>query len=218
VKRAAIYCRVSTLNHGQSLDLQLNDLRKLAEQRDFQVVKEYCDEGQSGSKSSRPALDAMMTDAKRGKFQTLLIWKLDRLGRSTAHLIQLLEEFKAWGVELVSFSEGLDFTTTSGKLFYTLISAFAEFERDCIRERVRAGLRAARAKGTRLGRPRVTVDAAQIAMLRNKGASWATISAGTGLSKGTAQRAVRSLPKNLPEKTAGNSLFAAPPSQVSACP
>ena len=218
MKRAAIYCRISTLNHGQSVDSQLNDLRRLAEQRGFQIVKEYCDEGQSGSKNSRPALDAMLADAKRGKFQTLLIWKLDRLGRSTAHLIRLLEEFKAWGVELVSFSEGLDFSTSSGKLFYTLISAFAEFERDCIRERVRAGLRAARAKGTRLGRPRIVVDAARLAALRAQGGSWATISARTGVSKGTAQRAVRSLPRNLPEKTPGNALFVALPSAVSGCP
>jgi DNA invertase Pin-like site-specific DNA recombinase len=196
VKKAALYCRVSTLNHGQSVDMQLSDLRKLAEQRGFQVVREYCDEGQSGSKSSRPALDAMLTDAKRGKFQTLLIWKLDRLGRSTAHLIQLLEEYKAWGVELVSFSEGLDFSTTSGRLFYTLISAFAEFERDCIRERVRAGLRAARAKGTRLGRPRVTVDAAQIALLRNQGASWATIAKQLGVGEGTVRRAALASAKN----------------------
>jgi len=177
--------------------MQLNDLRKLAEQRGFQVVKEYCDEGQSGSKSSRPALDAMLADAKRGKFQTLLIWKLDRLGRSTTHLIQLLEEFKAWGVELVSFSEGLDFTTTSGKLFYTLISAFAEFERDCIRERVRAGLRAARAKGKRLGRPRVIVDAAQIASLRRQGASWAAIANKLGIGKGRCDEQPWRPPKTL---------------------
>jgi DNA invertase Pin-like site-specific DNA recombinase len=218
VKRAAVYCRISTLNHGQSVDLQLNDLRKLAEQRGFQIVKEYCDEGQSGSKNSRPALDAMLADARRGKFQTLLIWKLDRLGRSTSHLIQLLEEFRAWGVELVSFSEGLDFTTTTGKLFYTLISAFAEFERETIRERVRAGLRNAKAKGTRLGRPRIIVDAAQIASLRAQGGSWAAISARTGVSKGTAQRAVRSLPKNLLEKAPVNALFVAPPSADSVCP
>ena len=218
MKKAALYCRISTLNHGQSVDLQLNDLRRLAEQRGFQIVKEYCDEGQSGSKNSRPALDAMLGDAKRGKFQTLLIWKLDRLGRSTAHLIQLLEEFKAWGVELVSFSEGLDFTTTTGKLFYTLISAFAEFERETIRERVRAGLRNAQTKGTRLGRPRILVDATQIGSLRAQGASWAAISARTGVSKGTAQRAVRSLPTNLPEKAPVNALFVAPSSAVSICP
>jgi DNA invertase Pin-like site-specific DNA recombinase len=196
VKKAALYCRISTLNHGQSVDLQLNDLRRLAEQRGFQTVKEYCDEGQSGSKNSRPALDAMLADAKRGKFQTLLIWKLDRLGRSTSHLIQLLEEFKAWGIELVSFSEGLDFSTASGKLFYTLISAFAEFERDCIRERVRAGLRAARAKGTRLGRPCVPVDAARIATLRGQGASWVTIANKLGVGEGTVRRAALASAKN----------------------
>jgi DNA invertase Pin-like site-specific DNA recombinase len=101
-------------------------------------------------------------------------------------------------VELVSFSEGLDFTTTSGKLFYTLISAFAEFERDCIRERVRAGLRAAKAKGTRLGRPRVTVDTAQIALLRRQGASWAGIAKQLGVGEGTVRRAAPPSAKNPP--------------------
>jgi DNA invertase Pin-like site-specific DNA recombinase len=94
VKRAAIYCRVSTIHHGQSVDMQLHDLRKLAEQRGFQIVKEYSDQGISGSKNSRPALDAMLADARRGKFQILLTWRLDRLGRSTAHLIHLLEDLK----------------------------------------------------------------------------------------------------------------------------
>ena len=202
MKKAAIYCRISTLNHGQSVDLQLNDLRRLAEQRGFQIVKEYSDQGQSGAKNSRPALDAMLADARRGKFQTLLIWKLDRLGRSTSHLIQLLEEFKAWGIELVSFSEGLDFTTTSGKLFFTLVSAFAEFERDCIRERVRAGLRNAKAKGTRLGRPRIIVDAAQIALLRRQGASWATIAKQLSVGEGTVRRAALASAKNPPADVA----------------
>ena len=110
MKRAAIYCRVSTIHHGQSVDMQLHDLRKLAEQRGFQIVQEYSDQGISGSKSSRPALDALLADAKRGKFQILLTWRLDRLGRSTAHLIHLLEDLKNSGVELISFSEGLDFS------------------------------------------------------------------------------------------------------------
>ena len=92
-------------------------------------------------------------DAKRGKFRVLLVWKLDRLGRSLAHLVRLLEDLRVCNVELVSFSEGLDFTTTTGKLLYQVLSAFAEFERDCIRERVRAGMRNARAKGERIGRP-----------------------------------------------------------------
>jgi DNA invertase Pin-like site-specific DNA recombinase len=149
---SAIYCRVSTLTN-QSVEMQVRDLRQLAERRSFEVVREYLDEGVSGAKSSRPALDEMLADAKRGKFRVLLVWKLDRLGRSLAHLVRLLEDLRACNVELVSFSEGLDFTTTTGKLLYQVLSAFAEFERDCIRERVRAGMRNARAKGRPIGRP-----------------------------------------------------------------
>ena len=153
LKKAATYTRVSTVNNGQSPEMQLRDLHQLAERRGLEIVSEYCDEGVSGAKSSRPALDAMLGDAKRGKFHVLLIWKLDRLGRSLTHLVRLLEDFKSWGVELVSFSEGLDFSTTTGKLLYQVISAFAEFERDCIRERVRGGMRNARVKGKKIGRP-----------------------------------------------------------------
>jgi putative DNA-invertase from lambdoid prophage Rac len=163
--RAAIYARCSTFD--QNVSMQLNDLRRLAKQRGFAVWKEYIDEGQSGGKTSRPALDEMLSDAQRGRFQVLLVWKLDRLGRSTSHLIRLLEDFKTWNVQLVSFGEGLDFTTTAGKLFYTLLGAFAEFEKDTIRERVRAGLRNARAKGIRLGRkPLRTFTPAEVRRLR----------------------------------------------------
>ena len=152
LQQAAIYGRVSTLTN-QSVEMQVRDLRQLAEHRRFEIVREYFDEGISGAKSSRPALDEMLADAKRGKFRVLLVWKLDRLGRSLAHLVRLLEDVRACNVELVSFSEGLDFTTTTGKLLYQVLSAFAEFERDCIRERVRAGMRNARAKGRPIGRP-----------------------------------------------------------------
>jgi DNA invertase Pin-like site-specific DNA recombinase len=152
LQQAAIYGRVSTLTN-QSVEMQARDLRQLAERRSFEVVREYFDEGVSGAKSSRPALDEMLADAKRGKFRILLVWKLDRLGRSLTHLVRLLEDLCACNVELVSFSEGLDFTTTTGKLLYQVLSAFAEFERDCIRERVRAGMRNARAKGKSIGRP-----------------------------------------------------------------
>ncbi len=195
LQRAAIYGRVSTLTN-QSTQMQVRDLRQLADRRGLEVVGEYLDEGFSGSKSSRPALDEMLADAKRGKFRVLLVWKLDRLGRSLAHLVRLLEDLRAYGVELVSFSEGIDFSTATGKLMYQMVSAFAEFERDAIRERVRSGLRNARAKGRKLGRPHITVDTARIATLRGQGCSWATICRETGLSKGTAQRSVNSLPKN----------------------
>jgi DNA invertase Pin-like site-specific DNA recombinase len=196
-RRVAIYARVST-SSGQSVDMQLLDLRELAKRRDFEPIQEYCDEGVSGSRESRPALDALLRDARRRKFDVVLVWKLDRLGRSLVHLVRLLQDMRTLGVELISFSEGLDFTTTTGKLLYQVISAFAEFERDCIRERVRAGLRNARAKGKRLGRPRVVVDAPRIAALRAQGRSWREITAETGVSKGTAQRALCSLPKNVP--------------------
>ncbi len=195
-RRIAIYARVST-SGGQSVDMQLLDLRELAKRRDFDPVGEYCDEGISGSEESRPALDALLRDARRRKFDAVLVWKLDRLGRSLVHLVHLLQDLRGLEVELISFSEGLDFTTTTGKLLYQVISAFAEFERDCIRERVTAGLRNARAKGKRLGRPKVVVDAPRIGVLRAQGRSWSEITAETGISKGTAQRAFRSLPKNV---------------------
>lgn len=188
--KAAIYARVSTTN-GQSVEPQLADLRRLAEARGFEIVEEYCDEGVSGAKDSRPALDKMLVDARRGRFKVLLVWKLDRLGRSISHLVRLLEDFSSLGVELVSFSEGLDFTTSHGKLLYSLLSAFAEFERDCIRERVKAGLRNARAKGKRLGRPRRLVDTTRIAALRAQGRGWKAISCELGVGVSTVLRAAQ---------------------------
>lgn len=193
---SAIYCRVSTLTN-QSVEMQLRDLRQLAERRDFDVLREYCDEGISGARNSRPALDEMLADAKRGKFRVLLVWKLDRLGRSLAHLVRLLEDLRACNVELVSFSEGLDFTTTTGKLLYQVLSAFAEFERDSIRERVRSGLRNARAKGKRLGRPKVFVDRSRIAHLRDKGLSWSKIGDILEVGEGTVRRAAQASARNL---------------------
>jgi len=206
--QAAIYGRVSTLAN-QSTEMQVRDLRQLAARRGFEVLHEYLDEGFSGAKSSRPALDEMMADAKRGKFRVLLVWKLDRLGRSLAHLIRLLEDLRACNVELVSFSEGLDFTTATGKLLYQMLSAFAEFERDCIRERVRSGLRNAKAKGKRLGRPRVALDASTVARLRAQGRSWRAVALDLGTNTATARRAVLGRDKNL-RKSKPLTLYTAP--------
>jgi DNA invertase Pin-like site-specific DNA recombinase len=187
--RAAIYCRVSTSD--QSTEMQLRDLRKLADGRGFEVVKEYCDEGQSGAKNSRPALDKMLADAKAGKFQVILVWRLDRLGRSLAHLIRLLEDFKTNGIELISFSEGLDFSTSTGTLFFQLIGAFAQFERECIRERTRSGLRNARARGVKLGRKVVPVDVLEVRRMREAGTPFKTISQTLRVSVGSIYRAMR---------------------------
>lgn len=193
--RAAIYARVST-TANQSVEMQLRDLRELAARRGFEIVDEYCDEGVSGAKASRPALDKMLADGRAGGFDALLVWKLDRLGRSLLHLVRLLEEFRRVGIELVSFSEGLDFTTTTGKLLFQIISAFAEFERDCIRERVRAGMRNARAKGKRIGRPPITELTADVkgtiarAYLSGKG-SLRWLASEYRTSAGTVQRCVK---------------------------
>ena len=185
--KAAIYARVST-TANQSVEMQLRDLRELASRRGFEIAGEYCDEGISGAKDSRPALNRMLADAEAGKFNALLVWKLDRLGRSLVHLVRLMEDFRRFGIELVSFSEGLDFTTTTGKLLFQIISAFAEFERDCIRERVMAGLRNARAKGKRIGRPRKPLDISGITCLREDGLSWREIGEKLGVGATTARR------------------------------
>jgi|ERR1700730_8868421 len=185
--RAAIYCRVST-TAGQSVEMQLRDLRQLAEQRGLEIVAEFCDEGVSGSCDSRPQLDQMLSDAQRGKFQAILIWRLDRLGRSLQHLVRLFENFRAWNVALISFGEGLDFSTSMGKLFYQLSGAFAEFERDCIRDRVKAGMRNARAKGRHIGRPRAVVDTAQIGRLSALGTPWAKIGRTVGVRRQDGQK------------------------------
>jgi DNA invertase Pin-like site-specific DNA recombinase len=170
--------------------MQLRDLRQLAHQRGFEIVAEYCDEGVSGSYDSRPQLDKMLADAQHGKFQTILIWRLDRLGRSLQNLVRLFENFRSWNVALISFGEGLDFSTSMGKLFYQLSGAFAEFERDCIRERVKAGLRNAKSKGRRLGRPRKIVDTERVASLRAQGLGWKRIATQMGLGVGTIYRGV----------------------------
>jgi len=188
--KAAIYCRVST-TAGQSVEMQLRDLRQLAQQRGFEIIAEFCDEGVSGSRDSRPQLDKMLTDARRGRFKAILIWRLDRLGRSLQHLVRLFEDFRAWNVALISFGEGLDFSTSMGKLFYQLSGAFAEFERDCIRERVKAGLRNARARGKRLGRPRAVVDAGGISRLRSQGRSLREIASELGYSRGLVHKTLR---------------------------
>src|SRR6266852_6272985 len=171
--------------------MQTRDLRKLAGGRGFEIVTEYCDEAQSGAKSSRPALDKMLADAKRGRFQVILVWRLDRLGRSLAHLIRLLEDFKVWDVELISFSANLDFTSSTGKLFYSLLAAFSEFEREVICERVRSGMRNARARGVKLGRKVIQIDSETVRRLRSEGKSYRTISKELGISAATVHKSAR---------------------------
>ncbi len=194
--RTAFYARVSTNGHGQDPEVQLRDMREFLQRRGWTIAGEYVDSGVSGSKDRRPQLDALMADARRRKFDCVLVYRYDRFARSLRHLVNALGEFDALGIQFVSLHEGVDTSTPNGRLVFGIFASIAEFERELIRDRVKAGLRNARAKGKRLGRPRVAVDASRIASLRAAGASWATICGETGLTKGTAQRAFLRLPKN----------------------
>src|SRR5688572_4416566 len=160
VKRVAIYARVST-TQGQTCESQLLELRRYVQARGW-TAKEYVDEGVSGAKDRRPALDAMLNDAKRRRFDVVVCWRLDRLGRNLKHLITLLEELQALGISFVSLAEGIDATTPAGKLQMHILGAIAEFERERIRERVLAGLQRARRQGTKLGRRRRRISDADL--------------------------------------------------------
>jgi DNA invertase Pin-like site-specific DNA recombinase len=151
--RAAIYARVSTLD--QEPENQLAELRRYLQARGWPGA-EYVDKGVSGARERRPALDRLVADARRRRFDVLVCWRLDRLGRSLKHLVTLLDELQALGVTFVSLGEGIDMTTPAGRLMGHVLGALAEFERGRIRERVLAGLQQARAQGKRLGRPRIS--------------------------------------------------------------
>jgi DNA invertase Pin-like site-specific DNA recombinase len=194
--RVAIYARVSTANNGQDPTMQTRELREYAERRGWAVVGEYVDIGISGTKEKRPELDRLMAEAHRRRFDAVAVWKFDRFARSVSHLLRALENFQALGIHFVSLSESMDTSTPAGKMVFTVLGAVAELERSLIVERVKAGLRNARAKGKRIGRPKVPVDASRVKALRDAGRSWSQICSETGLTKGTAQRSVSSLPKN----------------------
>jgi len=188
--KAALYARVSTAN-GQDPTMQTRELREYCQRRGWKVVGEYVDAGISGAREKRPQLDRLMGDAHRRRFDAVVVWRFDRFARSVSHLLRALETFRALGIEFVSLSEQMDTSTPTGKLVFTVLGAVAELERSLVAERVRAGLRNARAKGRRLGRPRVAVDRAKVAALRRGGASWRAIAARLGVSRGTVRWASR---------------------------
>ena len=177
--RAAIYARVSTFD--QEPENQLEELRRYAGARGWEV-KEFVDHGVSGAKERRPALDAMLVDAKRRRFDVLLCWRLDRLGRNLKHLITLLDDVSALGIAFVSLAEGIDATTPAGRLQLHILGAIAEFERGRIQERVMAGLARARAQGTRLGRPRASLPIARLHSVAGLGNTEAAKALGVSLA------------------------------------
>ena len=185
--RAAIYARVST-NNGQDPTVQTRELREYCQRRGWEIAGQYVDAGVSGAKDSRPGLNRLNADAHRRQFDAVVVWKFDRFARSVSHLLRALETFQALGIEFVSLTEGVDTSTPAGKMVFTVLGAVAELERSLIRERVRAGIRNAKAKGKLIGRPRVKADIADIHALRAQGLSWLAIGERLGLGEGTVRR------------------------------
>jgi len=182
--RAAIYARVSTSNN-QDPTVQTRELREYCHRRGWEIANEYLDIGISGAKEKRPELDRLLADAHRRNFDALVVWKF---AWSVSHLLRALETFQALGIEFVSLTEGVDTSTPAGKMVFTVLGAVAELERSLIRERVRAGVRNAKAKGKLVGRPRVKADIAHILDLRAQGLSWLAIGEKLGLGEGTVRR------------------------------
>jgi DNA invertase Pin-like site-specific DNA recombinase len=185
--RVAIYVRVST--QDQSCELQRRELEEFALSRSWTIYSVFEDKA-TGTNGNRPMLKAMLSDARARKFDVLLCWKLDRLFRSLKDLVVVLQDLKELGVDFVSLRDNLDLTTSAGRLMLHMIGAFAEFEASLIRERVCAGIRNARAKGKRLGRPKVRDDA-QIATLRSRGMSMREIAKQLRTSLGSVQRGIK---------------------------
>jgi len=191
--RVALYARVSTTD--QSTDSQLLDLRRYTQERNWHVFREYCDNGISGTKDSRPALNELMNDAKKRRFDVVLVWRFDRFARSTKHLILALEEFRNLGIDFVSYQENIDTSSPLGSAIFTIISAVAQLERDIIAERVKAGLRRAVEGGKRLGRPNGTsFDVEAIHRLRRGGLSLMQIAKALNTSKSSVARLLKTVP------------------------
>jgi DNA invertase Pin-like site-specific DNA recombinase len=191
---AAIYARVSTLD--QNAEMQLCELREYASRRGWVITNEYIDRGISGSRESRPELNRLMRDAQQRSFDTVLVWKVDRFGRSLRHLVNALADLGALGVAFVSLRDNLDLTTPSGRLMFAVIGAMAEFERSLIQERVRAGIAHAKAQGQKLGRPLRVLDGNELLRMRAEGASLRQIATQLNAGYGTIRKRLRRLAAN----------------------
>ena len=189
----AIYARVST--RDQSCDLQVRDLKAYCAARRFTVSRAYIDEGESGVKNSRPELNELMADARKRKFDAIVVWRFDRFARSTKHLLLALEEFRSLGIQFISYQENIDTSSPLGEALFTIVAAVAQLERDLIRERVNAGIRHARACGKQLGRPRRIVDREELVRLQAEGATLRQIAKKLGVGYGTVRVRLRSAGK-----------------------
>ncbi len=189
MKKAVLYARVSTPD--QHLETQLYDLRKLAVQRGFEVIREYTDRGISGSKAKRHGLDAMMADARRGEFSVVLVAAFDRIARSTKSFLEVVDELNSLGVEFISAREAIDTSGPMGRMFITMVGSIAELERSLIVERIKAGMRRARLEGQRLGRVPLDIDRDALVRDRVSGLSLTETARRYKVSRATVVRLVR---------------------------
>ena len=187
---ASIYARVST--QDQSCDMQVRELREYAARRGWTITGEYVDTGWSGAKASRPELDRLMRDAALHRFDAVLVWKLDRFGRSVRNCLDGIESLRSLGVRFVAVSQSIDTdeSNPTSRLMLHVLAAVAEFEREMIRERVCAGVRNAKVKGKRLGRPKAVFDRAKAIQLQSEGMSVRDIAAALEVGNGTVYRAL----------------------------
>lgn len=217
--RTAIYARVSKDDGSQTTENQLLELRRFADSQSWTIYKEFIDH-ESGAKADREQFQAMLKDASKRKFDVLLVWASDRLTREGAYeTMHYLKTLDAYGVRFRSYTESfLDTTGPVRDLLIAIAGWLAQQERAKLIERTRAGLARARAQGKVIGRPRVTLDVPRLAALRAQGLSWQQITQQTGVSKGTAQRALASLPKSVPQSEAVTRAESTSDFAVSACP
>lgn len=188
--KIAIYARVSTLDQAEAINIQLTELREYASRRGATIVQEFTDVGVSGTKQKRPGLNALMDAARKRKFDSIVVWKFDRFGRSLSHLVDSLKEFNELGIAFISYTQNIDTGTTTGKLMFNMLASFAEFERDLIVERVNAGIKLAKARGIHCGRP-ATVNNAKIIELFKGGMKKAHIAQKLGIGVASVHRALR---------------------------
>jgi DNA invertase Pin-like site-specific DNA recombinase len=191
MKRAILYMRVSSVD--QHPETQLHDLRQMAAQRGYQIVQEYTDRI-SGVKARRPGLDELMRDARRGRFDVVLVWACDRIARSTRHFLEILDEFRQLNVEFISFRESIDTSGPLGRAIVVIIGAIAELERNLIIERVRAGMRRAKLEGRHIGRQPIAVDREAIHRERCQGQSLRQIARCHRISTATVRRVLAGQP------------------------
>ena len=209
-QRAVIYARTSTVD--QHTENQVYDLEQLARQRGLEIIKVYRDQV-SGTRARRPGLDQLLSDARQGKFDVVLVWACDRLARSGAHFLQVLDELGHLNIEFISYREQLDTTGPLGRAVVVIISAIAELERSLIVERVRAGLRRAKLEGRRLGRPPLLVDREAVRRDRQQGLSISQLAKQHGIAETSVRRLLRQ-----PESTPPKTLIPPPPQVIDNAP